>query len=52
MPAKCSKPEFPSNKLQSESFLPSESETRNENTAWLEALRESLEETIIPLSFQ
>ena len=50
MPAKCCKPEFPSNK--SESFLPSESETRNENTAWLEALRESLEETIIPLSFQ
>lgn len=38
MPAKCGKPEFPSNKLQSESFFPSESETRNEATAWLDAL--------------
>ena len=38
IPAKCGKPEFPSNKLQSESFFPSESETRNEATAWLEAL--------------
>lgn len=38
IPAKCGKPEFPSNKLQSESFFPSESEARNEATAWLDAL--------------
>ena len=51
MPAKCGKPEFPSNKLQSESFSPSEPETRNEATVWLDALRESVEDTTIPLSF-
>lgn len=48
MPAKCGEPEFPSNKLQSESFFPSESE--NEVSAWLDALRESVEDTTIPLS--
>ena len=50
MPAKGGKPEFPSNKLQSESFFPSEPETRNEATVWLDALRESVEDTTIPLS--
>ena len=38
MPAKSGKPELPSNKLQSKSFFLSESETRNEATAWLDAL--------------
>ena len=52
MPAKCGKPKFPSKKLQSESFFPSDSDTRNEAAVWLEALRESVEDTIIPLSFQ
>ena len=37
--------------LESESFFPSESETRNEAIAWLDALRESVEDTTIPLSF-
>ena len=32
MPAKCSKPELPSNKFQSKSFFPTESESRNEAT--------------------
>ena len=51
MQVKCGKPEFPSNKLQSESSYTFEAETRNEATAWLDALRESLEDTIIPLTF-
>ena len=33
--------------LESESFFPSESETRNEAIACLDALRESVEDTII-----
>ena len=32
-------------------FLPSKSETENETTALLDPLRESAEDTIIPLSF-
>ena len=32
-------------------FLPSKSETENETTALLDPLRESVEDTIIPLSF-
>ena len=51
MQVKCGKPEFPSNKLQSKSSYTFEAETRNEATAWLDALRESLEDTIIPLTF-
>lgn len=51
MQVKCGKPEFPNNKLQSKSSYTFEAETRNEATAWLDALRESLEDTIIPLTF-
>ena len=50
MRAKCSKPEFLSNKLQSKSFFPSESETRIEATVWLDALQKSVEDAIISLS--
>ena len=42
IPAKCRNPELPSNKLQLESFFPSESKTRNEAIAWLDPLRESI----------
>ena len=42
MQGKCRNSELPSNKLQSESFFPSESETRYEATAWLDARRESI----------
>ena len=42
MPTKCGEPEFQSNKLQSKSFFLSESETRNEATAWLDTLQESV----------
>lgn len=52
VPAECGKPEFRSNKLQLESFFQSISGTRNEATAWLEALQESVEDTTIPVSFQ
>ena len=38
MQGKCRNPELPSNKH----FFPSESETRYEATAWLDALRESI----------
>ena len=38
IPAKCAKPELPGDKLQWESFLPSDTETRNEATAWLDGL--------------
>ena len=37
-PAKWAKPELPGDKLQWESFLPSDTETRNEATAWLDGL--------------
>ena len=51
MPAKCCKPKFLSNKLQSKRFFPSESETRIEAKVWLDALRKSVEDAIISLSF-
>ena len=51
MPGKCGKPEFLSNKLQSHSFFPTESETRIEATVWLDPLRKSVEGAIISLSF-
>ena len=48
MRAKCSKPEFLSNKLQSKSFFPSR--IRIEATVWLDALQKSVEDAIISLS--
>ena len=51
MPTKCCKPKFLSNKLQSKRFFPSESETRIEAKVWLDALRKSVEDAIISLSF-
>ena len=50
MPAKCGKPEFPSNKLHSKSFFSFESETRIEATVWLGALQKAVEDAVISLS--
>ena len=51
IPAKCDKPEFLSSKLQCKSFFLSKSGTKNETATLLDPLRESVEDTIIPLSF-